>query len=211
MELIWLVVKGMIIGLLFSAPIGPINVMCIRETFHHGFTVGLASGIGAVVADTAFAAMAAFGITAISDQIAGYAPYFQAIAGIALVYVGIKVAFCQTAPGLDGPVRSHPGRAALTAFGMTLTNPATVLGFVTVFGSLGDLAPDQGDYFGALLLVAGVFAGGIAWWLLLSLAIASVRQRLTERTLVTINHVAAGALLLFGVGLLGGVAWQYVA
>jgi threonine/homoserine/homoserine lactone efflux protein len=102
------------------------------------------------------------------------------------------------------------GRAGLTGFGMTLSNPATIFGFIAVFGALGDLAPDTGDYVGAAFLVLGVAAGGFGWWFLLVSLIALVRRRMTLRGLERINHAAGGVLLLCGFGLLARVVWVMV-
>lgn len=61
-----LILTGIGIGLLISAPIGPVNVLAMQRTLERWYWGGVAAGLGAVFADGLIAAIAAFGITAIS-------------------------------------------------------------------------------------------------------------------------------------------------
>ncbi|MCW1843600.1 LysE family translocator [Prosthecomicrobium hirschii] len=203
---IWLVVKGIGIGILFSAPIGPVNIMCIQLAFRRGFLAGLAAGIGAVFADGLFAALAAYGFTATAAFIAGYSSLFQLVGGLVLIVFGIRIMRMHPHLAAGGSARDSILSTALTSFGMTVTNPATVLGFIAVFGSLGDLAPAPGDYLGATLLVLGVLAGGCGWWFFVASLVSVVRDKLTDRGLERINQGAGAVLILFGAAILGRLA-----
>src|SRR5512135_2777452 len=61
----WFAVKGLAIGFLIAAPVGPIGVLCIRRTLVDGRRIGFLSGLGAATADMLYGAVAAFGLTAI--------------------------------------------------------------------------------------------------------------------------------------------------
>ena len=63
---IYLLLTGIGLGLLISAPVGPVNVLCIQGSLSKGFVAGLAIGFGALLADLMIATMAALGITVIS-------------------------------------------------------------------------------------------------------------------------------------------------
>lgn len=203
---IWLFIKGIAIGILFSAPIGPVNILCIQLAFRRGFLAGFAAGTGAVVADGLFAAMAAYGFTAIAEFVEGWSTAFQIVGGLVLILFGVRIVTSH--PHLDsGPIRTGSVvSTALAAFGTTITNPATVLGFIAVFGSLGDLAPEPGDYVGATLLVLGVLSGGTAWWFFVAALVSLVRTRMTDRALERVNHAAGAILVLFGIAILARLA-----
>ena len=53
--------KGLIVGLIVSAPMGPIGVLCVQKTINKGRFQGFMSGLGAATADTSYAVLAAFG------------------------------------------------------------------------------------------------------------------------------------------------------
>jgi hypothetical protein len=76
---VWLLITGIGVGIVFSAPVGPVNILCIQRAFRGGFFSGLAAGLGAALADTFFAAVSAFGLTAVSGFVEGHSTALQAI------------------------------------------------------------------------------------------------------------------------------------
>ena len=195
---------GLGIGLIITLPTGAVNIMVIQRSFNSGFMPGFTAGLGSVAADTLFAAIAAFGVVVVSDFIARNAASIEFLGGMVLVGFGVRVFLSR--PHLEpGGDRSAIGLTAgfMAAFVMTITNPGAVLGFITIFGNLGSLAPRPGDYFGAFLLVAGVAVGATAWWFCLAGGIATMRRDITDRTLRRINRFAGSILAIAGVALLG--------
>lgn len=203
-----LLLTGLGVGILFSAPVGPVNILCLQRAFRSGFLAGLAAGLGAVMADATFAAVAAFGLTAVSSFIEGHSTWLQILGGTLLIVFGIRVA--RAHPHLEAgaeETRSLSATAVAT-FGMTITNPATVLGILAVIGSLGDWAPQPGDWLGAGLFVVGVLVGGSAWWFAVAAAVGVLRDRMTDTMLARINLVAGALLIGFGVAVLGRLPFQ---
>ena len=50
--------RGLIIGFVIAAPVGPIGVLCIHRTLTEGKIHGLISGLGAATADAIYWAIA---------------------------------------------------------------------------------------------------------------------------------------------------------
>ena len=50
--------KGFIVGICASVPLGPIGVLCIQRTLSKGRNSGFIPGLGAAVSDSIFAAIA---------------------------------------------------------------------------------------------------------------------------------------------------------
>ena len=50
-----IVVKGMIIGIVASAPMGPVGVLCIQRTLNKGRAYGFVTGTGAALSDILYA------------------------------------------------------------------------------------------------------------------------------------------------------------
>ena len=67
-----LFLKGIFIGLLIAIPVGPVGILCVHRVIAKGRLAGLFSGLGAAVADGLYGAVAAFGLTLISDFLIGY-------------------------------------------------------------------------------------------------------------------------------------------
>ncbi len=85
-----LVVRGVVLGLAISAPVGPIGVLCIRRTLAEGRVVGLVSGLGAATADALYGALVAFGLTAVTSLLVGGTFWLQLIGGLFLLYLGVQ-------------------------------------------------------------------------------------------------------------------------
>jgi threonine/homoserine/homoserine lactone efflux protein len=200
-----LIATGVGIGVAVAAPIGPVNIMCIHRAVRSGFLAGLASGLGAMVADGAFAAVAAFGITAIAGFVEGHVTLVKLVGGIVLMLFAAFVAL-RRPPATAGEDELSDSRlsglgAGITAFVMAITNPGLLLGFLGIFGGLGDFAT-RGGGADAVFLVIGVTCGSLLWWVTLAGVVSHFRRRFNETWLRGFNLAAGGALALFGAAIL---------
>jgi threonine/homoserine/homoserine lactone efflux protein len=199
--------KGLVLGFSIAAPVGPIGVLCFRRALEQGFWPAVAGGLGTAVADAAYAAVAAFGITAVSAALLGYQRALALVGGIALVWLGAR-AFLSRPPerAAEAPAATATrGFLAMFAatFLLTLANPATILSFAAVFAGLGLVgAMDGGQAAGVLTL--GVFAGSMLWWIALSGTVSALRARVPRGALVWVNRISGVALGGFGLWMLWG-------
>jgi threonine/homoserine/homoserine lactone efflux protein len=198
-----LLIQGALSGFAIAAPVGPINVLCIRRTLVDGFGLGLASGLGAAAADTLFGAIAAFGVASVMTFLARWEGILCLLGGVVLVLIGCRslLAGPPADDGRGGGVGFFGAFAS--TFGMTIANPMTVLSFLAVFAAIGIGAPELGA---ATVLVFGVFLGSAAWWLGLSGFVSAIRHALSNQTLLWIHRGAAVAILAFGAWALGRAA-----
>ena len=195
-------VRGLAIGFGIAAPVGPIGILCIRRTLADGRAVGFAAGLGAATADALYGAVAAFGLTLVSSALVGQRAWLQAVGGLFLCYLGVRIWMAAPA-ATAGTARSEAGllSAWATTFALTVTNPATILSFAAIFAALG-LGGAAGGYGPATLMVAGVFLGSAFWWLLLSTGVGYLRLSITPAHLRWVNRGAAVIITAFGIGAL---------
>ena len=59
----------MLIGIVASAPMGPVGVLCIQRTLNKGRWYGFVTGIGATVSDFIYALITGFGMSFVMDLI----------------------------------------------------------------------------------------------------------------------------------------------
>ncbi|WP_299480145.1 LysE family transporter [uncultured Roseibium sp.] len=193
------VLIGFFIGVLTTAPVGPVNIMAIQHAVRSGFSHGVFVGLGAVVADTIFAAAAIFGVAAVTNFIEGQFRLIEVVGGALLIIFGIKI--WNTHPHLEkngnGREYSYLGDS-MAAFFIAITNPGTILVFLFIFGALGNYRPESGDHFGALMMVGGVAAGATTWWIFVSAVVSHFKTRIDDRWLDRINHIAGVGLIVFG-------------
>jgi len=188
-ELLW---KGAVLGFSIAAPVGPIGALAISRTLRDGPAAGLATGLGAAAADSVYGAGAACGLTALAGPLAG-APWLRWAGGAFLVYYGIRLVATRGRSNAAAPGRAPRG-AFLSAFLLTLGNPMTILAFAAMLGSSG--AAGAGS--AAVMLVAGVFLGSMAWWTLLASAVAAAAGSIRGRWFPMLDVVCGSALAVFG-------------
>ncbi len=165
---------GLAAGLAIAASPGPISFLTVRRTLERGWSSGLASGFGVATADAIYAALAAFGVAAVTSVLNGQRRWFELVGGLALVLLGARSALRPPALGSDAAPAGPAGLATMyvSMVGLTLANPPTILSFAAVFAGLGLVAPYP------LLLVVGVMLGSALWWLLVTGVAALVRRRI---------------------------------
>jgi threonine/homoserine/homoserine lactone efflux protein len=61
------IVKGFIVGIGASIPLGPLGVMCVQKTLSKGRISGIVTGLGASVTDTIFASLAILSLALIQE------------------------------------------------------------------------------------------------------------------------------------------------
>ena len=83
--------KGMVVGVAVSAPIGPASILCIRRTINRGFFWGMVSGLGVAVADTFYGSIAGVGLTSVADLILGWLIKVRIGGGIFLIILGVII------------------------------------------------------------------------------------------------------------------------
>ena len=64
-----IIVKGFIIGVVVSAPLGPVGVLCIQRTLNKGRWYGFVTGLGASLSDIAYALLTGYGMSFVFDYI----------------------------------------------------------------------------------------------------------------------------------------------
>lgn len=189
--------KGLIIGFAMAVPIGPIGVMCIRKTLAEGHSRGLIIGLGAATADSLYGSLAAFGLTFISDVIAGQHFWLSLVGGGLLLFLGIRTFRAKR----KDPIVPFDNKGLLgsyvSAFLLALTNPVTIFAFVAVFAAFG--LGHRLIIISACMLVLGVFIGSSLWFLTLSYAATFFRKRLDSGGLRWVNRVSGGLIILSGV------------
>ena len=57
-----LVLKGLIVGIIISAPMGPVGILCIQRTMKKGRIYGIVTGAGAALSDFLYALITGLGM-----------------------------------------------------------------------------------------------------------------------------------------------------
>ncbi len=187
------------VGLAVAVPIGPMGVLCIQRTLAFGLAAGLATGLAAATVQVTYGLVAVLGFSPTLTVLVGTGVNFLSIvSALLLFWFAYRIMRREvTVGGATSGGALHLARSYRDALTFGFANPLTIVLFFAAFPALTS-AQDLRE---ATLLVGGVFAGVVGWYVALSTTVALLRERLPARALNLINQ-AAGVTLAFLGGLM---------
>ncbi|MDD2924561.1 LysE family transporter [Rhodoferax sp.] len=201
-DTLFLFLKALALGVLIAAPVGPIGLLTIQRTLDLGRRAGLATGLGAALADAVYGAVGAFGVTQVIHWLVSARVWLALGGGAMLLWMAWRIVtqpLAEQAAPL--PSRADLLRCLAGTFVLTLSNPATILSFIAVFAAM---AAGAQQVVTPLPMVSGVLVGSALWWLVLSSIVSHWRHHFSTVWRRRINQVS-GTLLA------GFALWQWVS
>lgn len=189
--------KAFIIGFSIAMPVGPIGMLCIKNSLAYGFRIGLAVGIGAACADSIYGFLAGGGLAVISQFLLNYSSIIKIIGSLILLYLGgMEIKNAAKTPGKEAAIKSKKFYKVIVAtFFLTLTNPMTILSFIGVFAAIGGVNLNG---FSIAIMILGVFCGSLAWWMTLAGTTSIIRHKISHKLMTEIKIISGIILLGFG-------------
>lgn len=198
--------QSILIGLSIAAPVGPIGILCIQRTLVKGRWSGFVSGLGAATADAFYGAIAAFGLTFLASFLINQSVWMRIGGGLFLIFLGIKFFVAKPGNIRENNINLYSERRLFrdyfSTFLLTLSNPLTILSFSAILAGFGSSAIESGNYFASSMMILGIFLGSSLWWILLTYFSSLFRNHIRSNTMVWINRIAGGIILLLGIGAL---------
>jgi len=100
--------RTFLIGLAVAAPVGAMAVLCVQRTLDSGWPAGMMTGLGIASADATYAAIAAFGVAAVSQALVAWQVPLRIVGGAVLVYLGIRALLRPPAKASPAAGSAHP-------------------------------------------------------------------------------------------------------
>jgi threonine/homoserine/homoserine lactone efflux protein len=194
----WL--KGMVVGFVLCAPLGPVGVLCLQRTITAGRWAGFFSILGAAMVDGFYGMVAGFGLSIIGNMLDVGKFWFQLFGGGVLVAVGLRLC---TAPPV---IRTSQGliRNSLDAFlstsALMLSNPLPIL---VISAALSGLTGESLgiDFTDIPRFALGLFLGSLLWSPLLVNASSWIRPMIQPQHLALVNRVCGALIVCCGLAL----------
>ena len=199
-DIIW---KGFIIGVVVSAPLGPVGVLCIQRTLNKGRWYGFVTGLGASLSDIAYALITGYGMSFVFDYVNKNIFYLQLFGSILLLAFGLYT--FRSNPVLSiRPVSTNRGsyfHNFITAFVVTLSNPLIILLFIGLFARLAFVSEGV-LVFEAVSGYLAIALGALTWWFGITYFVNKVRKQFNLRGIWVLNRVIGSVVMLVSLGAL---------
>lgn len=197
-ELFYIMLRGLAIGILLSAPMGPVGVFVVQRTLSRGRWPAMLSGVGAGLSDLIYCFVAGFSMSFITDYIEAHEHSLKLIGSVIIVVFAVYL------------FRKNPTRALKTAdsaggissywtdfvtgFLFTLSNPLILLMIMPFFARFTFVQPDY-MYYHYIVAFVSIFAGALLWWWCVTWLVNRLRQRFNVRSLKVVNRVISAILM----------------
>lgn len=213
MELLFSIIIGCFsIGVILSAPMGPIGILCVQRTLNNGRNCGFYTGVGAAVSDLLYCLLTGLGMSIVTDWIEANQYILQVIGSVLLLVYAIYMISHTPVPHNikdDGDKRNNPTQEMLTGFLLTLSNPMIIFLIIPLFARFAFPMPEHSWYL-ILLGYAMIVVGALSWWTMITYAVDKIRGQFNFKTMRHINVVMGCLILLLSLyGLVSG-AWEYL-
>lgn len=202
--LIYIIIRGLAIGILVSAPMGPIGVLCIQRTLNKGRRSGLATGLGASLSDLCYAILTGLGLSIVVDFIEAHQAPLQIIGSLVLTGFGLYLFRQNPARNIRKKLnqKSSFTQDFASSYLLTLSNPLILLLLIGLFARLNFFLPEMkaGHY---ILGYVSIILGAFIWWFTITYIINKVRSHFNLRSLWLINRIISIVIIvmsLVGVG-----------
>ena len=199
-SLLEVIVKGLLIGIVASAPMGPVGILCVQCTLNKGRIYGLITGLGAAVSDIIYALITGYGLSFIYDFIHNRtALFWLQLIGAALMFVfGVHTFRTNPAKNTHNVSRNKSSlvQNGVTGFFLAFSNPLLVLLFLALFTPFNFMLPELALY-NQFIGYAAIFGGAMLWWLFITYVVSKLRERFDVRGVWMINKVI-GTLVMIG-------------
>lgn len=198
--------KGMLIGIIASAPMGPIGVLCVQRTLNKGRWYGFATGIGAAFSDIIYAVFSALGMGLVMDFISNQQNkfYLQIVGSLMLLAFGLYTYRTDPTKNIRkaGNKKGSLVHNGITAFFVTLSNPLIIFLFLACYAQFAFVLPDHPFEMAVGLL--SIFAGALLWWFGLSWLIDKIGGKFDQNGIKIINQVIGAVVMICSVIMLFG-------
>jgi len=211
LDILDFVLKGILIGIMASAPMGPVGVLCIQRTLNKGRWYGFITGIGAAVSDIIYALLTGFGMSFVMNFVNNERNRFllQISGSVLLLIFGIYCYRSNPTRKLHRSTRRSKGSLVhngITAFLVTLSNPLIIFLFIFLFAQFAFVVPNRPIEMG--IGYASIVGGAVLWWFGLTWLIDKVRGKFDDNGILIINRIVGWIVIIFSVIMLVGTVFN---
>ena len=195
-----LISKGIVIGILVSAPMGPIGMLCIQRTLNKGRWHGFVTGLGAALSDVIYAVLTCLGMGVVVNFVEANQAPLQLLGSVVLGVFGYYIYKSNPIKSLrkQGESKLSFTQDFITAFLLTFSNVLIVLLYIGLFARFGFVLPEYSVW----MLVAGIVfigIGAILWWFGITYIVAKMKKWFNVRGIWLMNRIVGSVIIVLSV------------
>ena len=206
-SVIYIALTGVLIGLLISAPMGPIGMLVIQRTLNKGRAAAFFTGMGASLSDLIYCLLTGLGLSFVTDFIENNQNVLQIVGSAVLIVYGIYLFRNNPSRQLRKPAENPNTywRDFATGFLFTFSNPLILFFIIGLFARFSFL-DTQYSFYHYIVGYISIVVGAIGWWFIITFFVNKVRAHFNIRSMRLVNRIIAVLLLVMAtVGFVLGI------
>lgn len=196
LSMIW---RGLAIGVIISAPMGPVGILCIQRTLNKGRKTGFYTGVGAALSDLLYCLLTGFGLSFIEEFLNKNQNIIQIIGSIVLILFGVYLFKKNPSKSLRKPdsiPTSTVKKDILGGFLFTFSNPLIIFLIIGLFARFNFLLPEI-KFYHYIMGYLAIVAGALGWWWVVTYFVNKLRSHFNLRSMWIINKAIGAIILVF--------------
>ena len=194
--------KGFLVGICASAPIGPIAILVVQKSLSMGHKAGFVSGLGASVVDTFYASIAIFALAFAQRFLEDHRVIILIAGGVVLAVLGLSMALKDPFRKMKSDGTSVSPKDFGKAVMMALSNPGAIFVMLALFAFFGIANKSPHDW-RVMPIILYVSAGSVTYWFSMSWLLSRFRNKFQMNTILWISRVTGALIVIIGTALLG--------
>jgi len=198
--MIEIIIKGILIGLFVSIPLGPIGMLCVQRTLNRGRRYGIATGLGATTSDLIYTIIALFFIGFVVDFLEDKKLIIQITGSIIVIIFGIFIYRSNPTrqPIPNQQTNENLANDYISSFILTLSNPLILFVLIALFARF-DFLNENTTLFLNVIGILSILGGAFLWWSVLTYLVSRFRDRLSYSGLKLMNRIIGIFIIVIGI------------
>jgi threonine/homoserine/homoserine lactone efflux protein len=194
-----IIIKGVLIGLCISVPLGPIGMLTIQRTLNRGQRYGIATGLGATTSDLIYTIITLFFLSFVLDFIEDHRFVIELIGSFVVASFGWYIFRSNpaTQPKPNETTKHSLLGDFMSSFGLTLSNPFILFVLIALFARVQFIG-NKTTFLVTAIGILSILGGALIWWNLLTFLVSRFKTKLNMRELKLINQITGMIILLIG-------------
>ncbi|MDP4240678.1 MAG: LysE family transporter [Bacteroidota bacterium] len=193
-------IKGVLIGLCISVPLGPIGMLTIQRTLNRGQKYGIATGLGATTSDLIYTIITLFFLSFVLDFIEEHRFVIELLGSTVVAIFGWYIFNSNpaTQPKPNETSKHSLFGDFMTSFGLTLSNPLVLFVLIALFARFQFIG-NKTTLWVSIIGILSILGGAFLWWNTLTFLVSRFKNKLNMRELKLINQITGVIIILIGV------------
>lgn len=202
-------VIGLLLGLIISAPMGPVGILCVRRTLHKGRKAGLLTGIGATIGDLIYAVstylLTYLGLSFVFDWIDAHHTVLKVIAILIILIFGIQMFYSnpnfmerKNNPDFED---EKPWQMVVSSFAVAMSNPLMIIIFMAFFSRFSLSEEHINPWLLFSISILSIAIGAFIWWCFITYLVQRIRESFSIGSLRTFNRILSLIFIAIAIGM----------